>query len=69
MIQNLVMFPCALIGLFCIGYTRVSFSRRLMQNPNMERAYTQKEKTVRQIGIVLVAIALIFAAIPAKYAF
>lgn len=69
MIQNIVMFTCAPIGLFCIGYTRVSFSRRMLQNPNMENTYTEKEKKIRLIGIIFVVIALAFAAIPAKYAF
>lgn len=68
MIRDIIMYICAPIGLFCIGYVRVSYSSRYKKNPTIT-GYDEKEKKIRTIGIVFLVIALALAAIPAKYVY
>ena len=63
-IRDTLMYIGALIGIFLIGYIRVSFSERQKKSPNVSLAYNEKELRLRKIGIAILVVTLLLAAIP-----
>lgn len=63
-IKDIIMVICGLIGMFLVGYIRVSFSTRQQKTPEVQLDYNDKEKKLRRIAIILLAMALVLAAIP-----
>lgn len=60
------MYAGALVGIFMIGYIRVSFSSR-QQKTSVPLQYNEKELRIRKIAIIILAITLILVAIPTRY--
>ncbi|MBO7676945.1 MAG: hypothetical protein J6S49_05485 [Erysipelotrichaceae bacterium] len=63
-IRDTLMYIGALIGIFLIGYIRVSFSERQKKSPNVSLTYNEKELRLRKIGIAILVVTLLLAAIP-----
>lgn len=66
MIRDILMYAGALVGIFMIGYIRVSFSSR-QQKTSVPLQYNEKELKIRKIAIIILAITLILVAIPIRY--
>ena len=66
MIRDIVMCIGALIGMFLIGYVRVSFSTR-QQKTKIPLDYNEKERKLRKIAIIILAITMALALIPTRY--
>ena len=66
-IRDIVMYIGALIGIFLIGYIRVTFSERQKKSPNVSLTYTEKELKLRKIAIIILVITLLLAAIPKSF--
>jgi len=66
MIRDILMYAGALVGIFMIGYIRVSFSSR-QQKTSVPLQYNEKELKIRKIAIIILAITLILVAIPTRY--
>jgi len=66
MIRDILMYAGALVGIFMIGYIRVSFSSR-QQKTSVPLQYNEKELRIRKIAIIILAITLILVAIPTRY--
>jgi len=64
LIRDILMYAGALVGVFLIGYIRVTFSERQKKSPNVSLYYNEKELKLRKLGIVILVITLILAAIP-----
>ncbi|MBR4422440.1 MAG: hypothetical protein IKS69_07900 [Erysipelotrichaceae bacterium] len=65
MIRDIVMCIGALIGMFLIGYVRVSFSTR-QQKTKTPLDYNDKERKLRKIAIIILAITMALALIPTR---
>lgn len=63
-IRDILMYIGALTGVFLIGYVRVSFSERRKKSPSTANAYNEKELKLRRLGIIILVVTLILAAIP-----
>ena len=63
-IRDILMYAGALIGVFLIGYVRVSYSERHKKSPTTATAYNEKELKLRKLGIIILVITLLLAAIP-----
>lgn len=68
-IRDIFMYLFAFGGIGLIAYVRISFSSRQQKSPGRALDYSEKEKKLRIIGIVLTVLGLLLAFIPAKYAF
>ncbi len=66
-IRDIIMYIGALIGVFLIGYIRVSFSERQKKSPNVALTYNEKELRLRKIAIAILVITLLLAAIPQSF--
>ena len=66
MIRDIVMCIGALIGMFLIGYVRVSFSTR-QQKTKIPLDYNEKERKLRKIAIIILVITMALALIPTRY--
>ena len=66
MIRDIVMCIGALIGMFLIGYVRVSFSTR-QQKTKTPLDYNEKERKLRKIAIIILVITMALALIPTRY--
>ena len=67
LIRDIVMYIGMLVGIFLIGYVRVSFSSRQKKSPNVALNYNEKELKLRKIAIVILVITIILALIPTRY--
>ena len=65
-IRDILMYIGAFIGIFMIGYVRVSFSTR-QQKTSIPLQYNEKEIKLRKTAIVILAITIILALIPTRY--
>ncbi len=61
------MYIGALVGIFLIGYIRVSFSTRQKKSPNTPLQYNEKELFLRKTAIVILAITIVLALIPTRW--
>lgn len=61
------MYIGALIGIFLIGFVRVTFSERQKKSPNVSLNYNEKELRLRKIGIIILVVTLLLAAIPQSF--
>ena len=66
-IRDIVMYIGALIGIFLIGYIRVTFSERQKKSPNVSLTYNEKELKLRKIAVIILVITLLLAAIPKSF--
>ena len=66
MIRDIVMCIGALVGMFLIGYVRVSFSTR-QQKTKTPLDYNEKERKLRKIAIIILVITMALALIPTRY--
>ncbi len=60
------MYAGTFIGIFMIGYVRVSFSTRQQKSPGMTLDYNDKEKAMRKTAMIILAISIALALIPTK---
>ena len=65
-IRDILMYIGAFIGIFMIGYVRVSFSTR-QQKTSIPLQYNEKEIKLRKTAIVILVITIILALIPTRY--
>lgn len=66
-IRDIIMYIGALIGIFLIGFVRVTFSERQKKSPNVSLNYNEKELRLRKIGIIILVVTLLLAAIPQSF--
>ena len=66
-IRDIIMYVGALIGIFLIGFVRVTFSERQKKSPNVSLNYNEKELRLRKIGIIILVVTLLLAAIPQSF--
>ena len=66
LIRDIVMYIGTLAGLFLIGYVRVSFSSRQQKSPGVTLDYSEREKKLRKIGIIILVVSVVLALIPTK---
>ena len=64
LIRDILMYIGALVGVFLIGYIRVTFSERQKKSPNVPLYYNEKELKLRKLGIIILVITMALAAIP-----
>ena len=64
LIRDILMYIGALVGVFLIGYIRVTFSERQKKSPNVSLTYNEKELKLRKLGIIILVITMALAAIP-----
>ena len=64
LIRDVLMYIGALVGVFLIGYIRVTFSERQKKSPNVPLYYNEKELKLRKLGIIILVITMALAAIP-----
>ncbi|MCR4855482.1 MAG: hypothetical protein K5908_04870 [Erysipelotrichaceae bacterium] len=67
LIRDILMYIGALVGIFLIGYIRVSFSTRQKKSPNTPLQYNEKELFLRKTAIVILAITIVLALIPTRW--
>ena len=68
-LRDILMYITAFSGILLIAYVRISCSTRQQKSPAKALDYTDLERKLRKLGIVLTVIGLLLAFIPAKYAF
>jgi len=61
-----LMYAGMLIGMFLIGYVRVSFSERQKKSPQVALDYNDKERKLRKAGIIILVITVALALIPTR---
>ena len=64
LIRDILMYIGALVGVFLVGYIRVTFSERQKKSPNVPLYYNEKELKLRKLGIIILVITMALAAIP-----
>ena len=52
LIRDVLMYAGMLIGMFLIGYVRVSFSERQKKSPQVALDYNDKERKLRKAGLL-----------------
>ncbi len=67
LIRDILMYIGALVGIFLIGYIRVSFSTRQKKSPSTPLQYNEKELFLRKTAIVILAITIVLALIPTRW--
>ena len=60
------MYIGMLVGLFLIGYVRVSFSSR-QKKTSVPLDYDEREKKLRKTAIIILVITVALALIPTRY--
>ncbi|MBQ6335276.1 MAG: hypothetical protein IJI46_09430 [Erysipelotrichaceae bacterium] len=66
LIRDILMYAGCVIGISMIGYVRVHFSNRQKKTPNTPLDYNQMELRLRKTAIVILAITIVLAMIPAN---
>ena len=66
LIRDVLMYLGMLIGMFLIGYVRVSFSERQKKSPQVALDYNDKERKLRKAGIIILVITVALALIPTR---
>ena len=66
LIRDVLMYAGMLIGMFLIGYVRVSFSERQKKSPQVALDYNDKERKLRKAGIITLVITVALALIPTR---
>ena len=66
LIRDVLMYAGILIGMFLIGYVRVSFSERQKKSPQVALDYNDKERKLRKAGIIILVITVALALIPTR---
>ena len=66
LIRDVLMYAGMLIGMFLIGYVRVSFSERQKKSPQVALDYNDKERKLRKAGIIILVITVALALIPTR---
>ena len=66
LIRDVLMSAGMLIGMFLIGYVRVSFSERQKKSPQVALDYNDKERKLRKAGIIILVITVALALIPTR---
>ncbi|MBQ9158357.1 MAG: hypothetical protein IJ136_03390 [Erysipelotrichaceae bacterium] len=66
LIRDILMYAGMLIGMFLIGYVRVSFSERQKKSPQVALDYNDKERKLRKAGIIILVITVALALIPTR---
>ena len=66
LIRDVLMYIGMLVGLYMIGYVRVSFSSRQKKSPNVPLDYNDRERKMRKIAIVILVITVALALIPTR---
>ena len=66
LIRDVLMYAGILIGMFLIGYVRVSFSERQKKSPQIALDYNDKERKLRKAGIIILVITVALALIPTR---
>ena len=66
LIRDVLMYAGMLIGMFLIGYVRVSFSVRQKKSPQIALDYNDKERKLRKAGIIILVITVALALIPTR---
>ena len=64
--RDVLMYAGMLIGMFLIGYVRVSFSERQKKSPQIALDYNDKERKLRKAGIIILVITVALALIPTR---
>ena len=60
------MYIGMFVGIYLIGYVRVSFSNRQKKSPNVALGYNEKELRLRKIAIIILVITVALALIPTR---
>ena len=60
------MYAGMLVGLYLIGYVRVSFSSR-QKKSSVPLDYDEREKKLRKTAIIILVITVALALIPTRY--
>ncbi len=60
------MYIGMFVGIYLIGYVRVSFSNRQKKSPNVALSYNEKELRLRKIAIIILVITVALALIPTR---
>ena len=66
LIRDILMYIGMFVGIFMIGYVRVSFSNRQKKSPNVALNYSEKELKLRKIAITILVITVALALIPTR---
>ncbi|MBQ6335590.1 MAG: hypothetical protein IJI46_11025 [Erysipelotrichaceae bacterium] len=66
LIRDILMYIGMFVGIFMIGYVRVSFSNRQKKSPHVALTYNEKELKLRKIAIVILVITVALALIPTR---
>ena len=66
LIRDILMYIGMFVGIFMIGYVRVSFSNRQKKSPNVALNYSEKEMKLRKIAITILVITVALALIPTR---
>ncbi|MBQ1900201.1 MAG: hypothetical protein II153_04780 [Erysipelotrichaceae bacterium] len=66
LIRDILMYIGMFVGIFMIGYVRVSFSNRQKKSPNVALNYSEKELKLRKIAIIILVITVALALIPTR---
>ncbi len=66
LIRDIIMYIGMLVGLFLIGYVRVSFSSR-QKKSSVPLDYDEREKKLRKTAIIILVITVALALIPTRY--
>ncbi|MBO5527098.1 MAG: hypothetical protein J5946_03540 [Erysipelotrichaceae bacterium] len=66
LVRDVLMYVGMLIGMFLIGYVRVSFSERQKKSPQVALDYNDKERKLRKAGIIILVITVALALIPTR---
>ena len=66
LIRDILMYIGMFVGIFMIGYVRVSFSNRQKKSPNVALNYSEKEMKLRKIAIIILVITVALALIPTR---
>ena len=66
LIRDVLMYAGMLIGMFLIGYVRVSFSERQKKSPQVALDYNDKERKLRKAGIIILVITVALALMPTR---
>ncbi|MCR4632649.1 MAG: hypothetical protein K5648_00810 [Erysipelotrichaceae bacterium] len=66
LIRDILMYIGMFVGIYLIGYVRVSFSNRQKKSPNVALSYNEKELRLRKIAIIILVITVALALIPTR---
>ena len=66
LIRDILMYIGMFVGIFMIGYVRVSFSNRQKKSSNVALNYSEKELKLRKIAIIILVITVALALMPTR---